>query len=351
MAEAALDQAIARAATLLGGSRCAVIACLGTDVAGAEAAIAMARRIGAVFDHAASAAALAELAVMREAGWVVTSPIEARARADVVLLVGAGLVAAWPEYAVGLGLAGPPPLVPEANRRVFRLCPGEEPVPAGIVETIAGYAEQLPVMLGLLRATLAGRPVARAVPGITALAEALRAARYGVAVWSAAAIEPLAIEMVCGLVDDLNGTTRFAGLPLPGADNVNGVTQAAAWCCGFPPRTSFGRGVPEHDPWRFDATRLVESGEADAVLWISALTAASPPWTRRLPTVALSAPGTAFATPPEVAITVGRPGHDHAGVLHAPRLGALAAHPAVAASDALPTVDRVIGGIMAALPC
>ena len=69
MADPALDHAISRAAALLGASRCAVIAGLGTDVAGAEAAIALARRIGAAFDHAASLAALADLAVMREAGW------------------------------------------------------------------------------------------------------------------------------------------------------------------------------------------------------------------------------------------------------------------------------------------
>ena len=27
----------------------------------------------------------------------------------------------------------------------------------------------------------------------------------------------------------------------------------AGWMTGFPPRTGFGRGYPEHDPWRFEA--------------------------------------------------------------------------------------------------
>ena len=49
-----------------------------------------------------------------------------------------------------------------------------------------------------------------------------------------------------------------------------GVVQTSGWMTGFPVRTSFGRGFPEHDTWRFDATRLIESGEADAALWISA---------------------------------------------------------------------------------
>ena len=78
------------------------------------------------------------------------------------------------------------------------------------------------------------------------------------------------IEMLFGLIDDLNAHTRFTGLPLAPGDNAAGVMQACGWMTGFPMRTGFGRGYPEHDPWRFDATRLVESGEADCALWISA---------------------------------------------------------------------------------
>lgn len=327
--------AIGRAAALLGASHNAVVAGLGTDIAGAEAAIALARRIGGAFDHAASAGALADLGVMREAGWMVTSPIEARAWADVMLLVGPGLAAACPEYAERLDLAAPPPLAPEHGRRVLRLCPD---------------GEWLAATLGVLRATLAGRPVAAPMPGIGALAEALRAARYGVAVWSAATLDPLAIEMLCGIVDDLNATTRFAGLPLAGPGNVAGVVAAGGWCCGFPPRTGFGRGRAEHDPWRFDAGRMVASGEADALLWISSMSPTPPPFARRLPTVALVAPGTVFAVPPDVVFIVGCPGRDHDAVLHDARLGALAAFPATAASAA-PSVAAVLGRIMAALPC
>ena len=47
----ALDLAIAQAARLLGASRLPLIAGLGTDIAGARAAIALADRIGAVVDH------------------------------------------------------------------------------------------------------------------------------------------------------------------------------------------------------------------------------------------------------------------------------------------------------------
>ncbi|MDR3406930.1 MAG: amidohydrolase family protein, partial [Methylovirgula sp.] len=54
------------------------------------------------------------------------------------------------------------------------------------------------------------------------------------------------------------------------AQNAVGVLQTSGWMTGFPIRTGFGRGYPEHDTWRFDANRLVDAGEADAALWISA---------------------------------------------------------------------------------
>ena len=77
---------------------------------------------------------------------------------------------------------------------------------------------------------------------------------------------------------------------------------------GFPMRTGFGRGYPEHDPWRFDATRLVESGEADCALWISAYRAAAPDWRRPLPMIALTGADADFRHAPRVHIDVGRPG-------------------------------------------
>ena len=58
---------------------------------------------------------------------------------------------------------------------------------------------------------------------------------------------------------------------------------------GFPLRTGFGRGVPEHDPWRFEASRLIDSGEADCAVWISAYGTRPPAWKRDLPLVALTA--------------------------------------------------------------
>ncbi len=352
---ASLDEGVSEAAAILRRSRCAVIAGAGTDVAGAEAAVSLARAVDGVFDHLHADGVLRDLEVMGQAGWIVTTPSQACARADLVLLVGSGLDSAWPGFVARLRLNGPPPLHPDRSRRVIRLCPGEDGF-AGEAATIGGEPRELPILLGVLRALCAGRPPRDDAPLLGQLrdcARALQDARYGVALWSAERLDPLAIEMLCGLIDDLNASTRFAGLPVPGPGNAMGIAQASAWASGFPFRTSFARQQPAHDSWRFDARRMVESGEADAAVWIAALDPAAPPWRRALPTIALVARDTSFASSPEVLITVGRPGLDHPAVLFEQDLGGLVAKQAAAAS-AVPTVAHVVGRIIEALgadPC
>ncbi len=327
----ALDEAVREAAALLDASRCPVIAGLGTCAAGAEAAASLAETCGGTLDHAYSDALLRDLGAMREYGWIVATPLLARARADTVLLLGAGLD--------GFALPPVPSLEPGTPRRVLRFAP-----------------EGLLSSLGVLRALAAGRPVASGADpdgALARLADALRAARYGVAVWSAGAMDEIEIEALCGLISDLNAKTRWAGLPLPAPGNAEGVARVLGWKTGFPVRVGFARGRAEHDPWRLDAARMVESGEADTAVWVQAIEPGPPPrWLnsgpRRLPLVAVTAPGTQFSEPPEVAITVGRPGVDHDAVLFSAETGTLVAVRAEAAREG-PTVASVLGGIAAVL--
>ncbi len=144
--------------------------------------------------------------------------------------------------------------------------------------------------LGVLRALVGGRD-GRADAALRAQAETLRGAHFGVAVWRASTLDDIAIEMLCGLINDLNRETRFAGLPLAAGGNATGVMEAAAALCGFPVRVGFARGFAEHDPWRFDARRMIAEGEADAALWLSATDPTVPPWGDAIPTIALTCPG------------------------------------------------------------
>src|SRR5262249_20468168 len=280
-------------------SRCPLIAGLGTDVAGARAAIGLAERIGGAVDHMNSAVLLRDLAVVREAGLMLTTPSEARAGGGMVLRGRPGLgqesaeIADWSHG--------------EPARSTVWLCPGRA-AKHNAIKSIGRDPAQLPILLAALRARLAGRPAGKIdVPAkaIDDLATQLKAARFGVAVWSAAGLDALVIEMLCGIVADLNADTRFSGFSLAPGDNAIGALQACGWMTGFPMRTGFGRGFPEHDPWRFDGARLAAAHETDCVLWISAYRTAMPEWKASAPTIALTT-GDAIPRPrPAVQIEVG----------------------------------------------
>jgi len=342
---AELPVAAATAARLLDASRQPLIAGLGADVAGARAATALAQRIGAAIDHMNADALLRDLDVLREAGLMLTTLSETSTRADTLLLVGPGVIDVSSELPRHLlGVAGERGDRPRMDRRIFWLCPGRHSGAAGKITIVGLEARDLPVLLATLRARVNGRPAGPSpVPArvLDGLADALKAARFGVAVWSAAELDALTIEMLCGVVADLNATTRFSGLPLPPGDNAIGVLQVCGWMTGFPVRTGFGRSYPEHDPWQYRAARLVDSGEADCVLWISAYRGAVPEWSRDPPTIALAPADAKFRKRPRVHIAVGAPGRDHDGVEHHAMIGTLAAVAATHRSKALSVADAI----------
>lgn len=348
----ALDAAAAEAARLLRAARLPVIAGLGTDIAGARAAIALAQQLGGVVDHMHSDALLRDLAVMRGAGAIMTTPNEARLRADTVLAIGSALQL-WPELQQNLQRPPPAPEIgsDRGERRVFGLCAPRGQTAAAGSRAIGRGLDELPALLAGLRARVAGRPVHSAPAlrrSLDALAADLQAARFGIAVWWSAELDALAIEMLCALVDDLNARTRFAGLAVAPPDNAAGVVQVCGWTTGFPPRTSFGRGRAEHDPWRHDARRLIASREADCVLWISAYEAAAPGPTGGLPLIALTGADRRPAGA-RVVIQVGRPGLDHDAVEHVPMTGTLATVAARAPRDTV-SVAQAIARIASCLP-
>jgi formylmethanofuran dehydrogenase subunit B len=106
-------------------------------------------------------------------------------------------------------------------------------------------------------------------------------------------------------------------------------------------RTGFGRGYPEHDPWRFDGARMMASREADCVLWISAYRAVPPPWADGPNVIALTTGDAALGGAPAVQIEVGRPGIDHDGIEHFAPLGTLVAVEATRRSETMSVADAI----------
>ena len=352
---ASVDEAAAAAARLLSRSVQPLIAGLGADIEGARAAIALAEQLCGVIEHMHSTALMRDLDCLRETGVMLTTPGEARVRADVLLLVGDAMWETW--RALNERLLQPParPDGTDVGRRIIWLAPDPDArIPGfdGHVEVIAaGVGARLAGNLAALRARAKGRPIARSqipLPTLDALVIALKSARFGVAVWTAAHLGRLELEMLNGLVRDLNDATRFSTLPLAPPDNAAGVLAACGWMTGFPMRTGFGAEGPLHDPWRFEAERLVASGETDCALWISAFGAPPPTWTRALNLIALCESPAGFVTEPNVIIRVGRPGVDHDSVLYSPDAGTLAAVAASAPSPAL-SVAQALEFIAASL--
>ncbi|HLX99399.1 MAG TPA: tungsten formylmethanofuran dehydrogenase [Roseiarcus sp.] len=343
---ASLDDAARAAARLLAQSHQPLIAGLGADIAGARAAVTLAERTGGIIEHMHSAALMRDLDSLRGTGVMLTTPGEARVRADVVMLVGDGLTEAWPALNERLLRPQARPEGVDVKRRIIWLAPATGAKIQGFEGDIqiwaAGRGATLAVNLAALRARVKGRPVANRgvaqsglpLSALDSIATTIKGAHFGVAVWTAASLGALEIEMLHGLVRELNETTRFSTLPLAPPDNGAGVLAACGWMTGFPMRTGFGLGAPLHDPWRFDAGRLVASGETDCVLWISAFGAAPPAWAEGPKVIALCERTAVFAKEPEVHIAIGRPGVDHDAVMHSSEVGTLIAAVASAPSAA-----------------
>lgn len=322
---APLDAAVARAAALLRAARQPLVSGMAADVGGARAALKIADRLGAVVDHMNANALMRNLLVLQDSGWIASTFAEVRNRADFVLLVGSDGTSRFPRLFERLFDPTDSPFVDGGlQRRVVYL--GAAPAADEArrqPQVIDCERHRLGEVFAALRCLHAGRPLqASAVAGVPLdtlreLAEAMQAARYGVVVWAAADLDmphaELAIQSICGLVADLNERTRFAVLPLGGNDADITANQVIVWQTGFPLRSGFARGVPEYDPYHFATARLLDRGDADALLWISAFDPQRVPPPTTVPTIVLGSPAMRCARPPAVFIPVATPGIHHGG--------------------------------------
>ncbi|MCJ2053258.1 formyltransferase [Methylobacterium sp. J-070] len=324
------DAAIEAAASLLAKARAPVIAGLSADVAAIRGAFDLAGRIGASVDTAGSVGTYAELGALSRSGALTTTPAEAVGRADVVLVVGA---AAWQDPLLKRLIDANPTRGRAAGSERALLAVG-----ANATASLSWAAEGgLPEAVGLLSAHARGHLAGDALPG--QIAARLAAARYGVLLYDPAELGEAGVEMLQGLAMALCETTRCFTLAVNGAGQDRAVVPVSAWLTGQAPRSGFGRRVPEHDPWRFDAARQVAAGEVDAVLWLASVPVARPDWLSAVPSVALVSDAEAQSA--EVVVAVGRPGHDHGGVLWNEQRAALTFRPAAAPSD-LPSAASVL---------
>ena len=358
---ASLAEAAAEAARLLRGARQPVIGGLATDVEGSRAAGRLADQCGGVLDHMNTTAAIRNIRVLQDTGWITTTLSEIRNRADLLIAVGGDIVSRFPRFFERC-IVNSDTLFSEQRRcEVIFLGGGSAPdglkLPGGEPTVIACEIPRLYEVFGVLRALVAGRPIsaesAAGVPIATlrALAERMKAAKYGVMAWAAPDLDfphaELTVQGLCELVKDLNQETRFSGLPLGGSDGDVTSDAVHLWQSGFGARTSYGQGVPEHDSYHYATARMLERGEADALLWISSFNPARVPPSSTVPTIVLAGEGMVFEREPAVFIPIGTPGVDHAG--HLFRTDRVVALPLQRLrASALPSAAEVLTAIVAA---
>ncbi|HZP93707.1 MAG TPA: formylmethanofuran dehydrogenase [Burkholderiales bacterium] len=358
--EATTEIALARAAEILRAASQPLLLTAGIDVAGMRALLELADRTGAVVDHANADAMFRNLLVLQDGGWISTTLTEVRNRADLLVSAGTDIVGRFPRFferCFGDAQA----MFVDGEREAWFL----GAAPAGLPDSIARRATAIAVdrarlgeIFATLRALEAGKALGVAhVAGVPrerleVLLARMRAARYGVLAWAAADLDfphaELAIQGMCELVKALNAKGRFAALPLGGTDGDVTAMQVSTWQSGYPLRVSFAGGAPVFDPVRYRARRMLEAGEADAVLFVSALDPACAPPASDAPTIVLGRPGTR-SQQAAVFVPLATPGIHHAGHLYrtdsvvAVRLRKLADTRHLSAARALSAILRAIG--------
>lgn len=350
-----LSATIMRSVAILAGSRAPVFVAA-ADVAGMRAVLRLADRIGGVVDHPDSEALFRNLRVLQDAGALATTLSEVRNRADLVLILGPDPSPSFPRFferclEPSQTLFGDGTL----RRAVVRLGPSTEggAVPSNpAVDELPCTMRRLPEAIAALSALLRGgrsnSPEAIGLEHLGRLAERLKAARYGTIVWAPAMFDIAGAELIAqaalDLARHLNRTTRCSILPLGGSANLVGANQVCTWQTGYPIRTSLGSGMPEHDPYRFSATRMIREGEADALVWIAAFGGPALPLPADIPTVLLAPPAAPGARAAAAYMPVGTPGIDHAGQVFRTD-GIVALRLAALRAAGLPDVASVIARI------
>ena len=362
--EVSLDVAIAKAAALLKDTNLPVIGGCATDVNGMRGLLALADRCGAVVDNMNFTGARNNFLALQDSGWMNTTLAEVKNRCDLLLVVGTDLEAFAPRFFERyLWNKEAMFLDDTSHREVIYL--GKAPSgdastsPSGQKAQVFECATQgLPEVIAVLRALVKGQPIrATSVSGIAvadllAIADKLKAAKYGVVTWAAGALAyaqaELTVQTLSEMIKDLNNATRCSGLPLGGKEGDQTANQVCGWTTGYPARTRFSRGYPEYDPFLNDTNFLLANGEADVLVWVQTFNVNSVPPVTALPTIVVGRSGMTFAKEPDVFIPVGTPGIDHAG--HAYRMDNVVAIRLKKLRDSgLPSTAQVLNAIEQAL--
>jgi formylmethanofuran dehydrogenase subunit B len=325
-----LDDAIDAIGHILKKSHNPLIAGLGSDAGGMRQVMHLADNTGAIVDHMHGNALIRNSLVLQDLGWIMTTMTEIRNRADLVIFAGTDATnfprfferTIWNKQSMFK-------LKNEQRQIVYigdKLDPKSGINPNGKRPTVLGCkTEQIGEVISSLHALVTGATLdAKEVAGIKiktlqSLADQMKAAKYGVIVWSPAELDiphaELTIQNFCEIVKYLTRITRFAGFSLAGNDGATTANSVSTWQSGYPLRVNFNKGYPEYDAQRYSTRNVLHNKEVDTLLWISSFSSNINPPRASIPTIVLATPETKLNFKPDVFIPVSTPGIDHTGQL------------------------------------
>lgn len=325
---ALLEDAVKSAADLLQNACLPVFSGFGTDVNDSRAALSLIDRSRGIFDQAKAGAGLRNLLVLADSGWMATTLAELKNRVDVLVIFGTTVETAFPRFFERF--IWPQETLFDADtaaREIIYIGPfaadkAAESPDGRLPTCLSCTKEDLPEVAAVLAALANGASLqAESAGGIPVgelqkVIDRLKAAHYGVITWAAGQLDfthaELTVQRLCKAIVGLNQETRCAALPLGGQDGDRTASQVAAWISGYPTRVSYLRGFPEYDPYHNDTARLLDSGEADLLVWVSSFSTVLPP-DSDIPTIVIGRSGMQFAKEPDIFIPVGVPGIDFQG--------------------------------------
>ena len=338
-----LSSAIQAAANILSKANHPLFAGLGTEVQGMRSIMRLAEKTSATLDHMHSEGTVRNTLAMQNSGWQTTTLTEIKNRADVILAIGTDLVSSYPRFFEKLVL----------NTDTLFNRPKPEVMYLGLAED----AVKLPEIMNALNALMnAKNPLNKkldsdmigsvTIASLKQILEKLKAAQYGVVVWSASALKfpqaELTVQSITQLISKLNETNRVAGLPLNSGDGDSSVNNTSTWLSGYPTRNRFVNGHPEYDAYHFSTKRQLTN--CDALLWVSTFNAYLPP-DCDAPTIVIGHPDMQFEKQPDVFIPVGIPGVDHTGTMF--RMDSSVAMPLKKLRETeLPSLSEVVNRIV-----
>ncbi len=354
--EVSLEAAIAAAAARIKAAKLPLYGGMATDVDGARAVLSLADRSCGVVDHALSEGQYRNIKVVQTSGWITSTLTETRNRADLIVIVGSDVhklhgrfferivcarqsmfddvVKKRTVIFIGEGLDTSAATGPRVGEVITLSCPNTRltellgvisaRVRGAHLEATRTAEPKRGLLSSLLPHSWTASAPSEEIAGVKlsavdAVVEKIKAAHYGVMVWSPPGLNfpqaDLAVHLICEIVKELNVTTRSAGLSLGGNEGSPSAASVATWQTGYPLRISYANGKPEYDSYRYSIGRMIAQNEGDLLLWLASFTTDLGPPATRIPTVVLGTPGLRLAKQPAVFIPVGTPGIDHAGIM------------------------------------